>query len=133
MAASNPPVAKAIYVCDQVVPNVARQTIDLLGVFNAFRLPTGQSVPYTLARMCVFVQMEDGLGDAELQVFVVSAATGQVIFHSPIHRVRFPNRLTVVSANIRLVNCPFPTAGEYWVELYCDGQIMGDRVVHVLV
>jgi hypothetical protein len=133
MAATNRPVAKAIYLCDRVSPNAAQQTLDFGDVFNAVRVPAGGSLPHTVARMCVFVQLEDGAGDADLQVLVVSAATGQVVFHSPVHRVRFPSRLTVISVNIRLVDCPFPTAGEYWVELYCDGGIVGDRVLHVLV
>jgi hypothetical protein len=31
--------------------------------------------------MCVFAQFEDGAGDADFQVIVVSASTGQVVFH----------------------------------------------------
>lgn len=62
---------------------------------------------------------------------VVSAATGQVVFYSPVYGVRFTNRLAVVSVNIRLTNCPFPAAGEYWVELYCDGEVIGDRALYV--
>ena len=132
MAATNRPVPKAINLCDRVLPNAVQQTLDFGDVFNAIRLPVGGSFPHTLTRMCVFSQFEDGAGDADFQVVVVSAVTGQVVFHSPIHSVRFPNRLTVVSVNIRLVNCPFPAAGEYWVELYCDGSIVADRVLHVL-
>src|SRR5436190_1691557 len=126
MAATTKPIPKAIYLCDVVVPHPATLNIDLLGLFNLVRVPAGASLPYTLARMCVFVQLEDGAGDADLHVAVVSATTGQVAFHSAVHRVRFPNRLAVVSANIRLADCRFPTAGEYWVELYCDGDLIGD-------
>ena len=133
MAATNKPVPKAIYLCDVVTAHPVSQNIDLLGVFNLIRVPVGGMLPYTLARMCVFVQLEDGAGDADLSVAVVSAATGQVAFHSRPYRVRFPNRLAVVSANIRMVDCRFPAAGEYWVELYCDGDLIGDRVVHVVV
>jgi hypothetical protein len=85
VAVINRPVPKAIYLCDRVLPNVAQQTLDLGDVFNAVRLPPGGSFPYTLARMCVFAQFEDGLGDAEFQVLVVSAATGQVAFYSPVY------------------------------------------------
>ena len=133
MAATNRPVAKAIYLCDRVLPNVAQQTLDFGDVFNAIRVPAGGSFPHMVPRMCVFAQFEDGAGDADLQALVVSAANGQVVFHSPVHRVRFPSRLIVMSVNIRLVNCPFPAAGEDWVELYCDGGIVGDRVLHILV
>lgn len=132
MAATHPPVPKAVYICDDVRPDLARQQINLSGLFSVVRVPAGSPFPYTLPRMSVFAQMEDGAGDADLQVAVVGAATGQVVFHSAAHRVRFPGRLSVVSVNIRLTDCPFPAAGEYWVELHCDGEVVGDRVLHVL-
>ena len=131
MAATNRPIAKVIYFCDRVTPNAGNRSLDFSDVFNEVRVPSG-SFPHTLARMCVFAQFEDGFGDAELQVFVVSAATGQVAFYSPVYRVPFTNRLAVVSVNIRLTDCPFPAAGEYWVELYCDRAIIGDRTLHVI-
>src|ERR1051325_7250722 len=87
MAATNRPITKAIYVCDDVLPEPARQKIHLLGVFNAIRLPVGASFPYTVGRICVFAQMEDGDGDADIRVVVVSATTGQIVFHSAIYRI----------------------------------------------
>jgi hypothetical protein len=132
MAATTRPIAKAVYVCDDVLPALGHQRLTLSGVMNAVRVPPGAGLPYVLGRMCVFAQLEDGAGDADFQVAVVSAGTGQVAFHSPVYRVRFPTRLTVVSVNVRLTGCPFPAAGEYWVELHCDGAPLGDRVLHVV-
>ncbi len=131
MAATNRPVAKSIYLCDRVALNAANRSLDFGDVFNEVRAPGG-SFPHTLARMCVFAQFEDGFGDAEFRVVVLSAATGQVAFYSPVYLVPFTSRLAVVSVNVRLTNCPFPAAGEYWVELYCDGVLVGDRALHVL-
>ena len=112
MAATHPPVAKAVYVCDDVRPDPIRQQLDLSGVLTVVRAPASTPFPYILGRMCVFAQLEDGSGDADLHAVVVSAATGQALFRSAVHPVRFPSRLAVVSVNIRLVNCRFPTAGE---------------------
>lgn len=131
MAATTRPIAKSIYLCDRVTPNAGRQSLDLGEVLNQIRAP-GAAFPYVLPRMCVFAQFEDGFGDAEFRVIVLSAATGQVVFYSPVYRVPFTNRLAIMSVNIQLTSCPSPAAGEYWVELYCDGEILGDRVLHVV-
>lgn len=132
MASTMRPVVKAVYLCDEVLPDAVSQKISLLNAFGAVRLPDGALFPYTLGRICVFAQMEDGEGDAEFRVVVVSAATGEVVFGSAAHRVFIPNRLTVFSINIRLRRCRFPAAGEYWVELHCDGEVIGDRVLRII-
>src|SRR5205814_6740868 len=94
----------SLYVCDEVVPDPASRKMDLLGVFGAIQVPDGSAFPYDLGQMCVFAQLEDGEGDATIQVEVVSADAGQVVFYSPVHPVRLPNRLAVVSVLVRIIN-----------------------------
>lgn len=60
MAATNPPVAKSIYLCDRVTPNAGNRSLDFGDVLNEVRTPGGV-FPHVLARLCVFAQFEDGL------------------------------------------------------------------------
>ena len=51
MAMTVVPLAKAVYLCDDVVEDPSSRKIHLLGLFNAVR-PT--SYPHVLGRLCVF-------------------------------------------------------------------------------
>lgn len=69
------PVAKALYLCDDILSDPARGKPHLIGVLNAIRVPT---FPHTLAKLCVFAQLGGGLGDVRCYVEVVDAASGEV-------------------------------------------------------
>lgn len=126
------PTLKALYVCDDALTDPANGKEHFLGVFTAFR-PTETVPPFRLGRMCVFAQLTGGIGEVGVQVLVVRAADREVVFASPVHRLAFPaNRHTVVTARFRLVDCEFPSAGVYLVEMYCNSTFLDDRRIRVL-
>jgi len=125
------PVAKGVYLCDEVVADVSSDKIHLLGAFNAIR-PPEPSFPYRLGRLCVFAQLIGGAGETPIHVAVVHEETEEVVYESTAHPVRFTTRHTTVSVCVRILGCPFPGPGVYLVELYCGGQFLDDRALHVL-
>jgi hypothetical protein len=125
------PIPKAVYLCDDVVPDAETGKVHLLGVFNAAR-PAGGIFPYRLDRLCVFAQLVGGPPEAPMHIEVVRAETDEVAYASPTYSVRFPTRLTTTSVCIRVRGCPFPAPGVYLVELYCSGVFLDDRSLHLL-
>ncbi len=76
------PVAKSIFVCDDVVADVASGKVSLLNLLNAVRVPSGERLPYQLARLCVFGIFRGGRGPSHFQVKVRQAKSGDFVAKS---------------------------------------------------
>jgi hypothetical protein len=126
------PLGKIVYVCDDVIQDPANGKLHVLGAFDAIRLPDGAGYPYLLGQMCVFAQMAGGRGSTVIEAKVIDAATGDTLFGSPVYRVNFPGGHTIVTLLIRLLDCPFPAAGTYVVQLFCQGAFVDDRRLTVM-
>jgi len=87
--ASMIPIAKALYICDEVLMDSTRAKPDLAGVFNAIRPP---AFPHVLPRLCVFAQLVGGHGEVNCIVRVVNAQNRDVVYESPRQTVRFDDR-----------------------------------------
>jgi hypothetical protein len=126
------PIAKAVYVCDELVPDSTRNKLLIVGAWNAVRVPAETSFPYSLGKLCVFAQLVGGVGAVAIRVDIVRAATRTLIYSSGPRSLTFPDRHTTVTFCLRLRSFVFPAPGEYWVELFCQGQFLDDRLIHVL-
>lgn len=122
------PVAKALYLCDDILSDPARGKPHLIGVLNAIRVPT---FPHTLAKLCVFAQLVGGLGDVRRHVEVVDAASGEVAYRSPARVVRFDDRRQTRYYYLKLTQIVLPAAAEFWVEFFCNGQFLDDATLRV--
>ncbi|HET6575754.1 MAG TPA: hypothetical protein VFG68_19290 [Fimbriiglobus sp.] len=127
------PIAKAIYICDELVPDPARNKLLIVGACNAVRLPADASFPYTLGKLCVFAQLVSGVGQVAMRLDIVRAVTRDVIYSSGPRHLSFPGRHTTLTFSLRLRQFVFPAPGGYWVELFCQDQFLDDRLIHVLV
>lgn len=133
MAAMVLPVAKSIYICDDLIPDPAKNKLLIVGACNAIRLPLDAAFPYTLGKLCIFAQLVGGIGPVTLRLDVVRAAIREVIYSSGPRNVAFPGRHTTVAFSLRLRQFVFPAPGEYWVELYCQDQFLDDRLIHAVI
>jgi hypothetical protein len=115
--ASIVPVAKALTLCDRIVGQ-PKGKVDLFGLFNAIRPPAGY--PFVLRRFCAFAQLGSGLGDLDVHVDISRAATGEFVWATDPHRLRFPTREAILQVALRIDGCEFDRPGLYLVELYCD-------------
>jgi len=123
------PVAKALYLCDEILSDPARAKPHLLGVLNAIRVA---SFPHVLARLCVFAKLSDGLGDIRCRARIVNARTSSIVFETPEHTIRFRDRRQILYANFRIEQLVWTAPGESVVELFCDGQFVDDAVLMVV-
>lgn len=132
MAAIVLPVAKAIYFCDDMVSDPARNKLMIVGMFNAIRVPEGSAFPYTLGKLCIFAQLAGGIGEVPARLDIVRAATGDIIYSTGSRLLRFPGRQTTITFSLRLQQFPFPAPGEYLVEFFCYDRYIDDRLLRVI-
>src|SRR4051794_18549612 len=105
MAESVKPIAKRVYVCDDVAADSINGKVSLFNLWDAVRVPLGEAFPYSLARVCVFVWWRDGFGKVASRVDVVQASTGTVIRRTKDCVLDFERRAGSVFARYKIENC----------------------------
>jgi hypothetical protein len=123
------PVAKALYLCDGCIGSPNQKT-DLMGLFNALR---PQQYPHTQPQFVIFAQLIGGLGQVPFFFDIRFAGTDQLVHTTTTRLLRFPHRQKVVQLAYTIQSCPFPQAGTYLVELFCDGQWVADTALELLL
>ena len=126
------PLAKTVFLCDEVVRDAAKNKVSILNMFDTVRLRADDSFPYHLRKICVFAECSDGLGPFTFYVEIERTSTEAAVYRSQSHTVTFTDRLKSVKISIRLTNCIFPEPGEYNVQLYCNTTVIGDRILHII-
>jgi hypothetical protein len=73
-----------------------------------------------------------GLGDVPFHIDVKRAADDRLIDCSDVHRLRFPNRDTLLQVAVTMHGSVFEAPGVYLVELYCDNVWVADTTIQLL-
>jgi hypothetical protein len=123
------PVAKALYLCDDILSDAARVKPHLIGVLNAIRPP---AFPHTIARLCIFAVLVGGYGDVRCRVRVVNAHNREVAYESPLRTIRFDDRLQTRYYAHRLEQITISAPRAFWVELTCNDEFIDDASLHIL-
>jgi hypothetical protein len=127
--ASVVPVAKALYLCDDILSDPTRVKPHLIGVLNAIRPP---AFPHVIPRLCDFAQLIGGYGEVRCVVRVVNAHNQDVAYQSSERLVRFDDRLQTRYFSLRLEQVTIHTPGDFWVEFTCNDQFVDDAVLRIL-
>jgi hypothetical protein len=112
------PVAKQVFICDDVVADSSSGKVSLLNLWHTVRIPSESSLPYSLAKLCVFVWWRGGLGKVKTRIDIVQAAGGLLLRRTADCILDFADRSKSVYARYRLENVTFPRPGAYLVEVY---------------
>jgi hypothetical protein len=126
------PEMKPLVVCHDLLVDSDSRNIHLIGAFTAIRPQVQPAYPHRHLSFCVYAQLSDAEGTFPAFVKVVDADTRDEIFRTETHSLVFPRRQFLLRACFRRRNCVFPHSGVYCVELYCDGQFLGDHVIRLL-
>ena len=121
------PLGKIVYVCDEIERNPTSGNITVIGSFTSIRMESGATYPLYRDKICVFAQLTGGYGPATIQAKVVDASTGEEVFTSRLYALRLPGGNIYVTVLLRLLHCPFPHAGVYFVQLFCRDVFIDDR------
>lgn len=123
------PHAKAIILCDEVTRNVADRVVDLKGVRTTIR---ARSFPYRHRRLCIYLELTGHPARSSGFVTAVRADSEQEVFATETHAISLPNPLIVVPVVFRIHDCPFPEAGLYWIQFYCNEMLVVEHRLSLL-
>jgi hypothetical protein len=125
------PIAKRVYICDDLVFDPVSGKVSLLNVWDAIRVPSEVEFPYVLDRIGVFVWWRDGSGKVSTRVEVVQASSGRVIRKTKNCSVNFEGRSTSIYGRYTIQNCRFPDPGYYHIEVFCENEFVDDQIIRV--
>jgi len=119
------PRVQAMVLCDDVVESEHEADVNsLIDVRAVLDVP---GFPAVRAQVCVFLQMSGHRGDAVLRIEIEEIASGDVILETEPMAVVFDDPGFVVPVYFRMPNCVFPSPGLYYVQVYHDDKLIGER------
>jgi hypothetical protein len=125
------PVGKVVHLCDDVARDPATGKTHFLGIFDDVVPPANAVFPFRLAVMCVVAQLTGSLGRIPVHLEIVEGTTGQQVRRAGPFTLNFVHQQQVVTVCIRVRDCPFPSAGVYFVEFFVGGLFLDDRRLRV--
>jgi len=125
------PVAKKIFVCDDLVIDPVSRKPSVLNIWDSIRVTDG--IPIVLSKLCVFAQLRGGLGKSSIHVEVARAGTGEVIRRSDEFTLAFSDRMIRYDVRIKLEDVEFPSPGTFVVEMYCNNLFLDDQPIRVVL
>jgi hypothetical protein len=132
MAGAIKPVLKGVYVCDDVVGNPAGGKPMIVNLWNATRIPSGETTPFMLKKLCVFAWLRGGRGRVTFRIDVTRADTGLRIGHARFFEYEFRDPNASLYGRFMLQDVVFPSPGWYAVEFFCDGEFYDDQPIQVI-
>ena len=123
------PIVRYLIACgDILVDRFPPWNVTLVNVVSAIRSLQYPPFPFQHAELCVFAQLANGRGSAELWLQIVRVDDDEVVFKGSKHLVSFRrNPLESVGVRFRVVSCQFPSPGLYHIEPWCDGQMIAQQ------
>ena len=124
------PRVQAMVLCDDAVES-GRES----GVFYLIGVRTVIDAPLFPVEhsLCVFVQMSGHQGEASFLVKIEHEESGDVIGDIELQNVVFDNPTVSVPSVFRFGNCVFPAPGLYYIEVYHDGKLIGERRLNLRI
>ena len=126
------PLAKSVYVCDDVFGDASTGKIIVVNLWETARIPTDEAFPYSLPKLCVFVWWRNGHGSARTRIDIVEAGSGKLLRRTKDYILKFSDPSETVYARYMIKDFVFPDVGSYIVEVYCEDEFVDDQVIRVV-
>lgn len=117
------PMVLSVNICDTIIRDEITKKASLIGLFNMIR---ASRFPCIHPQLHIHIALTNGHGNYQAEVRFINAQQnkpiagmrGELVFKSP---------LQVVEINLCWQRLNFESAGEYHVEILCDGELIGTR------
>src|SRR6516164_5473823 len=123
------PRVQAMVLCDDI--EESEQDADAMNLVGVRSVLVSPVFPLVRSLLCVFIQMSGHPGQASCHVEIESLGGDGVIFETDPLTFSFMDPTVVVPVILWLPNCVFSTAGVYYVQVYCDEKLIGERPLTV--
>ena len=128
MTESPRPQVRCLVLCEDVVPDPdCPGRISLMDLVSIVRATSRPPYPALVPQLCVFAQLTECRGTAELRVEIRVEITHEVIYRTPAIRTSSANDpLTIRGVTIRMRNLIFTRPGLYAVQLWHDDELLAE-------
>ncbi len=124
------PRVQAMVLCDAIEESAQENGIfHLDGVRSQIMVP---SFPCIRPRLCVYLQMSGHIGQVSCHVEINRAETDEVLYRTTPRLLSFEGPMAIMPVVFRLRNCGFPAPGIYYVQIFHDHKLIGERLLHLL-
>lgn len=126
------PIARRVYVCDDVVRHPTSGKPMIVNLWDTVRVPT---LPHTLAKLCLFAWLRDVVSDVRVRIEIDYAGPSErpVPPYKPIEHV-----VPAATAAARSVWAKFliegvrlSEFGEYIIDVFIDDELLDYQVISV--
>ena len=126
------PFVRLMLLCDsvEVSPDNPRK-VDVYGLLTSAR-PAPDSGGYPVrVSFCVYLAVTGGRGEGEVKIVVLDSESNEVAYESLARKIDFgADPLLVRGIIFRILGCPFPRRGLYWVEFrYNDEGVFRQAIL----
>ena len=129
MAKAVLPRVHVLVICDDIEDRwEADSLFDLLGVRTQLQ---ASLFPHTCPQLCAYAQVTGHEGTSVCRVVVVRAENDEEIDSAPEAVIDFTGPRDFIILRFWLVDCKFPAAGVYYVQMYFDGKLCSERTFEV--
>ena len=123
------PTVRYLIVCEdiQVDPDNPRRVtlVGLISVIRSLELPP---FPLRYREVCVFLQLTECRGPANVRIEIQHADSLHVVFRTQTRNIHFGNDpLEIVGATFRIRNCLFREPGLYWVQFWYNDELIAQQ------
>lgn len=123
------PTLVSLLICDQVIDDKLTNKKSAIGIFNMIMT---QQMPAAIHHMAILVSLTEIAGRTELELRLVRDSDNQVMFSGK-GAVDAPNPLAIADILFGLQGVRIPEAGQYAIELWGRGELLGRRRFQVLL
>ena len=117
------PIVLAINICDDIIRDEISKKMSLIGLFNRIQSP---SFPATHSSLHVYVSLTNGHKRYKGELRFANESDNNVIFKTNTD-VPLQNPLQTLELNFSIRNLKFDKPGNYSLQFYCDGTLVGSR------
>jgi hypothetical protein len=119
------PRVQAMVLCDAAEESDQEKTVfQLTGVRSWMEV---LSFPAFCPKLCIYLQISGHEGHANCHIEINRVETEDVIFKTVSKTINLQGPMSVVPMVFRLRNCVFPAPGVYYVQVFHERKLIGER------
>jgi hypothetical protein len=128
------PTVRSLLVCESILQDKLNPNrVSLIHLINSIRPSSVPSYPVRHPQLSVFAHLTECRGTAHCRIVVRDGDTDQPVFGSSERNLNFPNAPLILNGiRFRLLDCPFPHPGLYWVQLWYDTDMLAQTPLVLL-
>ena len=104
---------------------------DVFNLIGVRAVVEASSFPALCPRLYVFLHLSGHQGETSCHIEIDRTETNEVIYETASKTIKFRGPGAVVPVYFRVRNCVFPAPGVYYVQIFNDGKLIGERPLYL--